>query len=56
MSSTENDGQTDFDYCPEQPLSADQRIELLELEIGDLRQQLSALVAQFGCSAATAVS
>src|ERR1700742_3156694 len=44
----QNVDEMDFDYSPEQPLSAEQRIELLELEVGDLHHQLGALVEQFG--------
>lgn len=33
-----------FDYSPELPLTAEQRIELLEVEVAELREQISALV------------
>lgn len=38
--------QVDFDYCPEQPLSSEQRIELLESQMAELREQIAALAEQ----------
>ena len=49
---SENVDPIEFDYSPEQPLSADQRIELLEQQVSDLRHQLGALVDHIGGLAA----
>ncbi|HQU43177.1 MAG TPA: hypothetical protein PK867_10210 [Pirellulales bacterium] len=38
--------QIDFDYSPDQPFTADQRIELLELQVAEMREQIGALVEQ----------
>lgn len=40
--------QIDFIYCPEQPLTDEQRIELLEFEVAELREQLASLVERLG--------
>jgi hypothetical protein len=34
----------EFIYSPDQPLTSDQRIEVLELQVAELREQLSAVV------------
>lgn len=36
--------QIDFIYSPEQPLTDEQRIEVLEFEVAELREQLASLV------------
>lgn len=51
-----NVDEMEFDFCPEQPLSAEQRMELLELQVIDLRQQLDALVEHFGSLSASPVT
>jgi hypothetical protein len=39
--------QVDFIYSPEQPLTTEQRIELLEIEISEIREQIHALLERF---------
>ena len=45
--------QVDFIYCPEQPLSAEQRIELLEAQMAEMREQIAALAEQVNWLAAS---
>ncbi|MGH7136068.1 MAG: hypothetical protein ACREHD_10030 [Pirellulales bacterium] len=40
--------QIDFIYSPEQPLTDEQRIEVLEFEVAELRAQLASLVERLG--------
>ena len=39
-----NVDQIDFDYSPEQLPTAEQRIEVLELQVSEMREQIGALV------------
>jgi hypothetical protein len=38
-----NVDQIDFVYSPEQPTTAEQRIEVLELQVAEMREQIGAL-------------
>ncbi|HET6881458.1 MAG TPA: hypothetical protein VFI31_14950 [Pirellulales bacterium] len=38
--------QIDFEYAPDQPLSHEQRIEVLEFQVAEMREQIGALVEQ----------
>lgn len=38
--------QFDFIFCPDQPLTLEQRLEVLELEVAEMREQISALAEQ----------
>ena len=38
----------EFVYSPDQPPTTDQRIEVLELQVADMREQLEAVVEQLG--------
>lgn len=46
--------QADFVYCPEQPLSSEQRIGLLESQMAEMREQIAALAEQVNWLAASA--
>lgn len=39
--------QIDFIYSPERPLTDEQRIEVLEFEVAELREQMASLVDRF---------
>ena len=40
--------QFDFTFCPDQPPTLEQRIEVLELQVSEMREQIEALAEQVG--------
>ena len=42
----QNVDQIDFVFSPDQPATAEQRIEVLELQVAEMREQIGALAEQ----------